>query len=210
MFRRGSVFSLFLPFPDLNIRLMLLLQPQRRVLLLELSWRNWAKSFHLSQGCCVRSRFSHVWLFAAVLTVAHQAPRSLGFSRWEYRSGLSCPPPGDLPDLRTERRRENKSQIYLPKRFQISRLRHGELQFKSEFGNEEFTIWATVSSRSCLCWLYRASGVSASTSVLTMNIQDWFPLGWTGLISLQSTELSKVFSNTTVQKHQFFYTQLSL
>ena len=47
-------------------------------------------------------------------------------------------------------------------------------------------------------------GVSASTSVLPMNIQDWFPLGWTGLISLQSKGLSRVFSNTTVQKHQFF------
>ena len=53
-------------------------------------------------------------------------------------------------------------------------------------------------------------GVSASTSVLPMNIQDWFPLGWTGLISLQSRRLSKVFSNTTVQKHQFCGTQLSL
>ena len=53
-------------------------------------------------------------------------------------------------------------------------------------------------------------GVSASTSVLPMNIQDWFPLGWTGWISLQSKGLSRVFSNTTVQKHQFFVTHLSL
>ena len=53
-------------------------------------------------------------------------------------------------------------------------------------------------------------GVSASISVLPMNIQDWFPLGLTGLISLQSRGLSRVFSNTTVQKHQFFSTQLSL
>ena len=52
-------------------------------------------------------------------------------------------------------------------------------------------------------------GVSASTTVLPMNIQDWFPLGWTGWISLQSKGLSRVFSNTTVQKHQFFGTQLS-
>ena len=52
--------------------------------------------------------------------------------------------------------------------------------------------------------------VSASTSVLPMNIQDWFPLGWTAWISLQSKGLSRVFSNTTVQKHQFFGTQLSL
>ena len=53
-------------------------------------------------------------------------------------------------------------------------------------------------------------GVSASTSVLPMNTQDWSPLGWIGWISLQSKGLSRVFSNTTVQKHQFFSTQLSL
>ena len=47
-------------------------------------------------------------------------------------------------------------------------------------------------------------GVSASASVLPMNTQDWSPLGWTGWISLQSKGLSRVFSNTTVQKHQFF------
>ena len=52
-------------------------------------------------------------------------------------------------------------------------------------------------------------GVSASTSVLPMNIQDWSPLEWTGCISLQSKGLSRVFSNTTVQKHQFFGAQLS-
>ena len=51
--------------------------------------------------------------------------------------------------------------------------------------------------------------VSASTSVLPMNTQDWSPLGWTGWISLQSKGLSRVFSNTTVQKHQFFSTQPS-
>ena len=53
-------------------------------------------------------------------------------------------------------------------------------------------------------------GVSASTSVLPMNIQDWFPLGLTDWISLQSKGPSRVFSNTTVQKHQFFGVQLSL
>ena len=52
--------------------------------------------------------------------------------------------------------------------------------------------------------------VGVSASVLTMNIQDWFPLGWTGWISLQSKGLSRVFSNTTVQEHQFFGTRLSL
>ena len=53
-------------------------------------------------------------------------------------------------------------------------------------------------------------GTAASASVLPMNIQDWFPSGLIGLISLQSKGLARVFSNTTVQKHQFFSTQLSL
>ena len=53
-------------------------------------------------------------------------------------------------------------------------------------------------------------GVSASASVLPMNIQDWFPLGWTGWFSMQSKGLSAVFSNTTVQKHQFFSAQNSI
>ena len=53
-------------------------------------------------------------------------------------------------------------------------------------------------------------GVSGSTSVLLMNIQDWSPLRWTGWISLLSKGLSIVFSNTTVEKHQFFSSQLSL
>ena len=56
----------------------------------------------------------------------------------------------------------------------------------------------------------QSTGLSASTSVLPMNTQDWSPLGWTDWISLQSKGLSRVFSNTTVQKHQFFGAQLSL
>ena len=57
-------------------------------------------------------------------------------------------------------------------------------------------------------WGGQSFGVWASTSVLPMNTQDWTPLGWTGWIFLQSKGLSRVFSNTTVQKHQFFSTQL--
>ena len=59
-------------------------------------------------------------------------------------------------------------------------------------------------------WGGQSIGVSASASVLPMNIQDLFPLGWTGLVSLKSKELSRVFSNTTVQKHQFFDSHPSL
>ena len=65
-----------------------------------------------------------------------------------------------------------------------------------------------------MCQLFASGGqsigVSSSTSVLPRNTQDWSPLGWTGWISLQSKGLSRVFSSTTVQKHQFFGTQLSL
>ena len=64
--------------------------------------------------------------------------------------------------------------------------------------------WVNSSS-----WGGQSIGVSASASVLPMNTQDWAPLGWTGWISLQSKGLSRVFSNTTVQKHRFFDIQLS-
>ena len=56
----------------------------------------------------------------------------------------------------------------------------------------------------------QSTGVSASASVLPMNIQDWFSFGWTGWLSLESKGFSRVFSSTTVQKHQFFGAQLSL
>ena len=65
------------------------------------------------------------------------------------------------------------------------------------------------SNESVLHIRWPSIGVSASASVLPMNIQDWFPLGWTGWI-LQSKGLTRVFSNTTVQKHQFFGAQHSL
>ena len=65
-----------------------------------------------------------------------------------------------------------------------------------------------------MSWIFTSGGqsirASASASVLPMNIQDWFPLGWTGWISLQSKGFSRVFSSTTVWKHQFFSAQFSL
>ena len=68
--------------------------------------------------------------------------------------------------------------------------------------------WSFLMSRLCAS-SGQSIGVSASVSVLPMNIQDWFPLGLTGLISLQSKGLSSIFSNTTVQKHQLFGAQPS-
>ena len=71
-----------------------------------------------------------------------------------------------------------------------------------------------VSGSFLMNWLFTSGGwsigASASASVLPMNIQDWFPLGFTGWISLQSKGLSRVFSNTTIRKHQFFGAQASL
>ena len=64
--------------------------------------------------------------------------------------------------------------------------------------SQHWSLFQWVSS------LHQVAKVLASSSVLPMNIQDWFPLGWTGWISLQSKGLSRVFSNTTVQKHQLF------
>ena len=58
-------------------------------------------------------------------------------------------------------------------------------------------------------WGGQSIGVSASALVLPVNTQDWFPLGWTGWICLQSKRFARVFSNTAVKKHQFFSTQLS-
>ena len=71
-----------------------------------------------------------------------------------------------------------------------------------------FPSIGVFSNESVLCIRWPKFGASASASVLPMNIQDWSPLEWTGWISLQSRELSEVFS--TVQKHQFFSAQLSL
>ena len=65
-----------------------------------------------------------------------------------------------------------------------------------------------------MSWFFESGGqsigVSASASVLSMNIQDWFPLGWISWICFQSKGLSRIFSNTIVQKHQFFSIQLSV
>ena len=66
------------------------------------------------------------------------------------------------------------------------------------------------SNKSVLCIRWPKYWSFASASVLAMNIQHWFPLGWTGLVSLQSKGLSRVLSSTTVQKHLFFGAQLSL
>ena len=74
---------------------------------------------------------------------------------------------------------------------------------------QSFPAWGSFPMNQLFPWGGQSTGVSASASVLPMNTQDWSPLGWTGWISSRSKGLSRVFSNTTVQKHQFFGAQLS-
>ena len=73
-----------------------------------------------------------------------------------------------------------------------------------------FPASGSFQTTQCFASVGQSIGVSALASVLPINIQDWFPLGWTSWISLQSKGLSRVFSNTTVQRNQFFCAQLSL
>ena len=132
--------------------------------------------------CSVQS-LSHVWLFSTLWTAACQASLSIANSQSLLKL-LSI-------------------ESVLPSNHLI--LRH---PFSSLFQSFPASRCFPVS------WFFTSGGqsigVSASASVLPMNIQDWFPLGWTGWISLRSQGLSRVFSNTTVQKHQFFSAQLSL
>ena len=73
-----------------------------------------------------------------------------------------------------------------------------------------FTTWESFLMSQLFVSGSQNIGASASVSVLPMNIKDWFPLGWTGLISLQSKGPSRAFSSTTIRKHQFFIAQSSL
>ena len=138
--------------------------------------------FHRLLNSSVQS-LSNVWLFANPWTAAHQA--SLSFTNsWNLFKLMSidwwCHPP------------ILSSVIPFSSRLQ-SFPDSGYFQMSQFFASGGQSI-----------------GVSASTPILPMNIQDWKPLGWTGWISLQSKGLSRVFSNTIVQKHQFFGAQLSL
>ena len=127
--------------------------------------------------------FSHVWFFVTPWTAAHQAFLSITNS-WRSVKLMSiewwCHP--TMPS----------SVVPFSSHFQ-SFPASGSFQMSQLFASGGQSI-----------------GIPALKSVLPVNIQDWFPLGWTGWISLQSKGLSRVFSNTTVQKHQFFSAQLSL
>ena len=119
---------------------------------------------------------SRVWLFATPWIAAHQAPLSITNSR----SLLKLMP----------------IELVMPSSHLI--LCHPLLLLPPISPSIRVR-----SNESTLCMKCQSIWVSASASVLPMNTQDWLPLGWTGWISLHSKGLSRVFSNTTVQKHQF-------
>ena len=127
---------------------------------------------------------SHVWLFATPWTAACQASLSVTNSR-------------SLPKLMS-------IELVMPSNYLI--LCH--IPFSS--CPQSFQASGSFQRSQFFASAGQSIGVSASASVLPMNNQDWFPLGGTGWIFLQSKGLSRVFSNTTVQKHQFFRAQLSL
>ena len=129
---------------------------------------------HFHQFNSVQS-LNRVWLFATLWTTACQASLSITNSRrlLKRMSIESVMPSNHLICCHP--------LLFLPQSFPASR---------------SFQMCQFFTSRG------QSTGVSASASVLPINIQDWFPLGWTGWISLQTKGLSRVFSNTTVQKHQ--------
>ena len=129
---------------------------------------------NLTLGFSSVQSLSHVWLFVTPWTAARQASLSIISSQSPPMSTESVMPSNHLILCRPF--------SSCPQSFPAS----GSFQMSQLFASGGQSI-----------------GVSASTSVLPMNTQDWFPLGWTGWISLQSKRLSRVFSNTTVQKHQF-------
>ena len=210
--------------------------------------------FLVTLSVCMLSRFSRVWLFETLWTIAHQASLSMGFSRQGYWNGLPCLPPGDLPDPGIEPvasawqedslslSHKGSSLVTLllfshwvvsyslqPYRLQDARLPCPSLSLWVCSNSCPLSQWChpIISSSAAplsfypqsfsasgsfpMSRLYASDGrsIGASASVLPMNIQSWFPLRLTGLISLLSKGLSRVFS-TIVRKHQFFGSQPSL
>ena len=130
--------------------------------------------------CVVVQSLSHVRLFASPWTAAHQASLSFTISR---ACSDSCPLSQWCPPTILS--------SVVPFSFCLQSFpASGSFQMLFASGGQSI-------------------GVSASASVLWTNIQNWFTLGWTGLTSLQSKGLSRVFFNTTIQKHQIFSSQFS-
>ena len=155
-----------------------------------------------------RGPFIHSWDTSGIPEALEQLPSSVQFSRsvvsnslWPHELQHARPPcPSPAPGVHLNSR-------------PLSRWCHPAISSsvipfsscpQSLPASESFPVSQLFS------WGGQSIGVSASASILPMNTQDWSPLGWTGWMSLQSKGLSRVFSNMTVQKHQFFGAQLSL
>ena len=138
-------------------------------------------NFHPPVGISSVQSLSRVWLFATPWTAARQASLSITNSRSSLRL---CP----------------------LSRWCYPAISSSVLPFSS--CPQSFPASEPFPMSQLFAWGGQSTGVSASASVLPVNTQDWSPLGRTCWISLQSKGLSRVFSNTTVQKHQFFGTQL--
>ena len=134
-----------------------------------------------------------VWLLVTPWTAAHQAPPSMGFSRQAYWSGVPLPSPLAILVVIIYNIKDPSNHLILfcpllllPSVFPSIRV----------FSNE-----------SALCTRWLKNWTFSLSIRLSINIQGWYPLGLTGLISLLSKELSRVFSSTTVRKHPFFGAQ---
>ena len=139
------------------------------------------QSFQIPWGVSSVQLLSHIQLFATLWTTAHQASLSIINS-------------------------QSMLKLMSIESVMPSNLSSSAVPFSSCL--QSFPTSGSFPMSQLFAPHGQSVGASASASVLPMNIQDWFPLGWTGLISLLSKGLSRAFSNTTVQNHQLFGTQL--
>ena len=154
-----------------------------------------------TQVSCIASRFFNIW-------ATREASSSIQFSCSVVSDSL---PPHELQHARPPC--PSPAPGVYPNSCPLSQWCHPTIS-SSAIPFSSCLRSFPISGSFQMCQLFVSGGqnigVSALTSVLPMNTQDWFPLGWTGWISLQSKGVWRVFSNTTAQKHQFFSAQLSL
>ena len=152
--------------------------------------------------------------FATPWTIACQVPQSMGFP--SKNTGCCCSAAKLCPTPWTAARQASLSFTIFQSLFKLMSIEsvcHPTISSSIvpfSYGLQSFPASGSFPMNQFFASGGQSTGVSALASVLPMNIQDWFPLGRTSWISLLSKGLSRVFSSTTVQKHQFFSTQPSL
>ena len=146
--------------------------------------------YYIMSCSAVTTKLSQTWLFS------HQVKSNSSPHGLQHHAGIPCPSP---------------SPRVCPSSSPLHQWYHPTMS--SSVTLFSFCLQSFPAS-GCFptSWIFTSGGQStgASASFLPMNIQDWFPLGWTDLISLQAKGLSRVFSSTTIPNHQFFSTQLIL